>query len=96
MALGIRGGRDSLWDVGGSHRGSLDDRIRRGIDLPRPYGMQGCPRHKGGNPSVARGTEGVKMRVRGTEAETPFMTTVSRGSMARWPIADRERVKTGL
>ena len=38
----------------------------------------------------------MEVRVRGTEAEKPSETAVSRGSMVRWAIADRERVKIGL
>ena len=95
MALGTRRSRDNLRDASGSHQGSLGDRIWRGIDLPRPYGTQGSPRGKGGNPGIVRGKEGVKTGVKGTEVETPT-TVVSKGSMVRWSIVDRERVRIGL
>ena len=58
-------------------------------------GCRGALDAKEGNPSVARGTEGVKTRVRGTEVETPFGSE-SRGLRTRWAIVDRERVKMGL
>ena len=50
---------------------------------------------KGGNLGVVRGTEGVKTGVEGTEVETPT-TVVSKVLMARWSMADRERVRIGL
>ena len=56
---------------------------------------RGPPEVKGGNPGVVRGTEGVKTGVEGTKVETPT-TVVSKGSMARWSIADRELVRIGL
>ena len=51
---------------------------------------------RGGNPSVTRGTEGLEAEDGGTEAETTSEARVSKGSMVRWVIADRERVKIGL
>ena len=49
-----------------------------------------------GNPGVTRGTKGLEVGVRGTEAVITSEARVSRGSMVRWAIADRERVKIGL
>ena len=96
MALGVKGGRDGLRNAGGSHQGSLSDRIRRGIDLSRTCRTQGSPGHKGGKPRCLKGHRRSQDGSQRGQSENPSATVVSRGSMAHWSIADRERVRIGL
>ena len=61
-----------------------------------PIANWGAPGNRGENPGVTRGTEGLEAGVRGARAETASEARASGGSMVRWAIADRERVKIGL
>ena len=61
-----------------------------------PTAYWGALGDRGGNPGVTKDIEGLEAGVRGTRAETASDARVSKGSMVRWAIADRERVKIGL